>query len=704
MRVMKFSPFLLLLTCWLCVACDNSDLDDRLGRLEDRIEALEQLCDGLNNDISTLEAVVAALQNNDYITGVEPVVGSDGKVAGYLIMFSQSESITIYNGTDGEAGTTPEVSIRQDSDGEYYWTLDGAWMTGEDGAKIKAEGKDGVTPQLKIEDEYWYISYDDGQSWTQLGKATGEAGQDAQPSIFQDVREEEDCVHFVLADDSIITVPKYKKATLQFLPSDKVYVFPNGVYEVDYEIVGVTGEVEVKCIAQNDFEVSVLATDDVSGVITIIAPKDVRDSEILVVVVEDGEPRILQSIYCIKAEMSVEQRSYVCEASSTVVDVRMRTNLDYEVQIPFVDQSWLSYEKIPSGTEEQLLRLKLAANNTPSARSTTVYLLYQGRIVESLQVFQQSLLHTPSVRLSVDKAHVQLADVVRFTVMANGVDVTSQAKILDVDAGTYLDGNQYAVTAAGTMTFIAEYGGLYSQEVKIGTGDFVKNVAVWNFVSNQCSGSFLFMEQFLQYQSEYSSNAVVANIHVPLGEIEYDPMIPNNVKEVTAYYDGAEKVVPMEYIDNMRIDDIYLCTYKELEMLISSFQKQYTPVGIAVSTTIDGSRVDIRVDVTAVTAGSYGLGVWLVEDDVIAPQIGTDATYYHQDVFRENLTPVEGLSMGDFAADEQQSFSFTADVSAYDPDNCKIVVYVSQDQGKEQASILNAQVCPIGQYRAYQFQ
>lgn len=701
MRVMKFSPFLLLLTCWLCVACDNSDLDDRLGRLEDRIEALEQLCDDLNNDISTLEAVVAALQNNDYITGIEPVVGSDGKVAGYLIMFSQSESITIYNGTDGEAGNTPEVSIRQDSDGEYYWTLDGAWMTGEDGAKIKAEGKDGVTPQLKIEDEYWYLSYDDGQSWTQLGKATGEAGQDAQPSIFQDVREEEDCVHFVLADDSIITVPKYKKATLQFLPSDKVYVFPNGVYEVDYEIVGVTGEVEVKCIAQNNFEVSVLATDDVSGVITITAPKDVRDSEILVVVVEDGEPRILQSIYCIKAEMSVEQRSYVCEASSTVVDVRMRTNLDYEVQIPFVDQSWLSYEKIPSGTEEQLLRLKLAANNTPSARSTTVYLLYQGRIVESLQVFQQSLLHTPSVRLSVDKAHVQPADVVRFTVMANGVDVTSQAKILDVDAGTYLDGNQYEVTAAGTMTFIAEYGGLYSQEVKIGTGDFVKNVAVWNFVSTNDAWSFETVENTMQYQIEHPNSAAVANIHVPvLGE---DPMMPGNAEELMAYY-GIANMLPMTYLDNA-LEVLGAVRYEEFEAQILSHLAEYTPVGVSVITAVDGTKVKAQVDVSAVTAGSYSLGVWLVEDDVVASQVGTDvAAYHHQDVFRYNLTPVEGLLMGSFAENEQQSFSFTADVSAYDPDNCKIVVYVSQDQGKEQTAILNAQVCPIGQYRAYQFQ
>ena len=33
-----------------------------------------------------------------------------------------------------------------------------------------------VTPQFKIESDYWYVSYDEGWTWTQLGKATGEQG------------------------------------------------------------------------------------------------------------------------------------------------------------------------------------------------------------------------------------------------------------------------------------------------------------------------------------------------------------------------------------------------------------------------------------------------------------------------------------------------------------------------------------------------
>ena len=51
-----------------------------------------------------------------------------------------------------------------------------------DDGKIQAEGKDGTngtngtTPQFKIENDYWFVSYDNGTNWTQLGKATGEDG------------------------------------------------------------------------------------------------------------------------------------------------------------------------------------------------------------------------------------------------------------------------------------------------------------------------------------------------------------------------------------------------------------------------------------------------------------------------------------------------------------------------------------------------
>ena len=77
-------------------------------------------------------------------------------------------------------------------------------------------GTDGITPELKIENGYWYVSYDEGATWKQLGKATGEDGLDGTngtdgkdgDSFFQSVTEDENNVYITLTDGSAFTLPK----------------------------------------------------------------------------------------------------------------------------------------------------------------------------------------------------------------------------------------------------------------------------------------------------------------------------------------------------------------------------------------------------------------------------------------------------------------------------------------------------------------
>ena len=131
---------------------DDDDLWNSVHGLENRVAKLEELCKQMNTNISSLQTIVTALQNNDYVTGITPVM-QGGKEVGYTITFSKSNPITIYHGkdgqngedgTDGKDGVTPTIGVKQDTDGIYYWTLDGDWLTDKHGDKIKAEGKDGA--------------------------------------------------------------------------------------------------------------------------------------------------------------------------------------------------------------------------------------------------------------------------------------------------------------------------------------------------------------------------------------------------------------------------------------------------------------------------------------------------------------------------------------------------------------------------------
>ena len=202
---------------------DDDDLWNSVHGLENRVAKLEELCKQMNTNISSLQTIVTALQNNVYVTGTTPLM-KDGKEIGYTITFSKGNPITIYHGKDGqdgEDGITPTISVKKDTDGVYYWTLNGEFIV-VDGGKIQAEGKDGTngtngtTPQFKIENDYWFISYDDGDTWTQLGKATGEDGKDGQDgvggdSMFSGVDYETstDYVIFTLSNGTQIKLPTW---------------------------------------------------------------------------------------------------------------------------------------------------------------------------------------------------------------------------------------------------------------------------------------------------------------------------------------------------------------------------------------------------------------------------------------------------------------------------------------------------------------
>ena len=139
---------------------DNSNVTDRLDNLESRVSRLEQLCQEMNANISSLQSIVTALQKGDYITAVTPITSGE-KTIGYTISFVKGDPITIYHGEDGadgkdgapgkdgkdgqsgQDGHSPVIGVKQDTDGIWYWTIDGEWLLDANNQKVKAVGQDG---------------------------------------------------------------------------------------------------------------------------------------------------------------------------------------------------------------------------------------------------------------------------------------------------------------------------------------------------------------------------------------------------------------------------------------------------------------------------------------------------------------------------------------------------------------------------------
>jgi len=181
---------------------DDSELWDAVNGIEDRVENLEKASAQMNTDIKSLQSILEAIQNNVTIT---EVVTTEN---GYKISFSDGTEATITNGTNGVSA--PEISVRKDEDGLYYWTIGGEWLI-VDGQKVRAtalDGKSATAPQVRINTETgdWEISTDGGATWQSTGvSAKGEAGD----SLFANVDySNPDYVEFTLSDGNSFRIPR----------------------------------------------------------------------------------------------------------------------------------------------------------------------------------------------------------------------------------------------------------------------------------------------------------------------------------------------------------------------------------------------------------------------------------------------------------------------------------------------------------------
>lgn len=231
MKIKNISIFVaVIIACVACVKYDDSSIQSRIDNLVVEIERLKDQCNVMNSNIYALQSVIEAVRNQESVVDVKDL--ADG--TGYSITFSSGRTITLRNGVngkdgkdgtngkdgkDGENGRTPTVSVRLDSDGVYYWTIDGTWLLDGNGKKIRAQGQDGsdgkdgvdgkngsngVTPQLKIQESWWYVSYDNGGNWTKLYKATGEDGD----AFFSSVTDNGETVTIKLKDGTTFNIPK----------------------------------------------------------------------------------------------------------------------------------------------------------------------------------------------------------------------------------------------------------------------------------------------------------------------------------------------------------------------------------------------------------------------------------------------------------------------------------------------------------------
>lgn len=489
--------FMLCVGLLLSGCYDDSDLrtqlkdyGEQLGDHESRLNELERLCSQTNTNIESLQALVEALQKNEYVTSIVSVT-ENGVEIGYTITFSSDKKIIIYHGKDGKDGApgvddmTPIIGVAKDTDGVYYWTVNGSWLVDEAGAKIPTTGKDGangsqgeqgvvgVTPQFKIENGQWLISYDNGATWTEIGQATGNQGAQGpqgeqgetgaigpagKDSIFSDVYIHEDYVYFVLSDGTTYIVPmSVTGLNVVFNVEQGTPIVPGAIYAIKYTIVGGDESTIVRAFCmQKSSSIVVKRENAQTGTIYVsfdpdpismwpddesyneqvlpeysdqkVTVQDSYDTTLSVIVsVSDGRNNsILKSLNLTEGIISSVEEAYWLDGEAGEFTVGIKTNVDYQVRIPS-DASWLSlvpatkasvrYDEIPFRVEE---------NSSFVVRTTQVKLVNElEQEIESFTVAQRSLYEAEVIKFADD--NVMSACVDEFDANSDGVLTKTEA-------------------------------------------------------------------------------------------------------------------------------------------------------------------------------------------------------------------------------------------------------------------------------------
>ena len=390
----------LVILGFVSTACyDDTDIREAIDGLDGRVTTLETLCTELNTNLSALTTLVQAMQKGDYVISVSPLI-EDGVEVGYRIVFKESGVVDLYhgkdgadgadgedgkdgaNGQDGTDGHTPVLGTKQDTDGAYYWTIDGEWVLDGESKKIPLVTV-GATPQLKIEEEKWYVSYDDKKSWEELGAAVSVGIKDIKPVDGELV--------ITMADGTEIAVPLGSPMKVVLGDFDATTLQVGNDLVIPYTIEGAEGDVTVFLLKDGDgFIIDLVEESALAGKVTIsqqdATSKEMKGKIGIFAVAEDGTTvsKAVKFTSGVFTTVEGNQEEYAVEAKGGKVEFTVATNTQFEVKIP-AEATWITYVETKA-VEEKTLEFTVAANE--GADRTAQVKVVSGNIEISFTVTQ----------------------------------------------------------------------------------------------------------------------------------------------------------------------------------------------------------------------------------------------------------------------------------------------------------------------------
>lgn len=377
--------------------CSQYALQEDLEALQQEVAELKTLCEQLNGDVESLNKFMEAYNGCKMVTHVVETS------YGWTIYFNDETYCDLRHGNDGvegavgdkgdkgDKGDSPVIGVAQDTDGIWYWTLDGEFLL-VDGNKIPTTGKDALTPTFQVaQNNVLQVSYDGGKTWADVGEIKGVS---TVPSAVTDVIVTDTDVTFVLAEGEPLVMARYNSLKV----SVSTPVAADGIYTASYTLVGAGENVQVVCSPNAGWDASLSRKDAVSGTITLTPPAVWSDASVLVFAYSDEQ--IAMTVISITQDVVVvEQNEYTVPAAGTSFNLPVSANF---APVVSATENWVSVVEVKAMTEYQYT-ITVAENTEEVERSAAINFLKTegGDLIASIAVKQSAPASNVPVSLSI---------------------------------------------------------------------------------------------------------------------------------------------------------------------------------------------------------------------------------------------------------------------------------------------------------------
>lgn len=444
--LLMFVPLMALIGC----SYDDTDIQKRLDDLDGQLTELQAQVKALNSDITTLKELVAGKR---FISDVQP-----GENGGYVItLVTSTGEISTITIDDGKDGTSSVIGVKQDSDGIYYWTLNGDFIL-DNGKKLPVSG---ATPEFKIENSHWWVSYDNGATWTDCGQAQTDQ------NLFKSVTTSEDgkLVYLTLSDGTVLTFEMYVQFGIAF-DTTSVTLRVGETAEIPFTLTGADAKTDIQALADGAWKAQVKRTDNEGGTISVTAPGDSSTGKVIVLVSDGDAKTLMRTLTFVSGVLNVSTSSKEATAAGGTLTVDVETDMDYTVLIPEAAKSWITQVETRGGEiRTETLTFNVAANSQTQSRTAEIELTSGTTVLETILIYQEAYFDPAQMVLKVEakqysnatynnKVYLPLFGAVDVTINWGDGQSEPIASTISTAAGmvnhTYAESGVYHVTISGT--------------------------------------------------------------------------------------------------------------------------------------------------------------------------------------------------------------------------------------------------------------